>query len=328
MKGGFEELNAKLEAATEGLPSVTRKRVFGRNTFFVDGKLFALVWREGRLGLKLPDASAHHELAALVGTNPWIAWGRPMVGWLLVPSEMHEQPALLARWTQRACEAVKARHLPDPKPPIASAPAASVSMASPPRAASSLSASAPPREPILAAPPPAPRDHSIEAATGPTEFDFDAASDLSTAAPPIEVRHPESDAAAPDSRPQALVRATHEESSFSFDGGEPELASPGAKGSDEAALTPGSGSHAESFSFAEQASASGATPTVEEESAPAEFSFGDEEPSSPNVEAPEPEAFDFGEGEPDQPAPPPPPAPSDTSASGKKKKAGKQKRRA
>ncbi len=63
MKGGFEELNARLEAATTGLGGVAQ-RVFARNTFFVDGKLFALVWREGRIGVKLPEPDGYAELSA------------------------------------------------------------------------------------------------------------------------------------------------------------------------------------------------------------------------------------------------------------------------
>ena len=146
MKGGFEELNARLEAATTGLGGVARKRVFARNTFFVDGKLFALVWREGRIGVKLPEPDGYAELQAHAGALPWIAWGRPMVGWLLVPTEMHSDEAALSKWVRRACEAVRlAAPAPahetvvgavEPLPAVASAPAARAPSVRPPKAPS------------------------------------------------------------------------------------------------------------------------------------------------------------------------------------------------
>ena len=251
MKGGFEELNARLEAATTGLGGVARKRVFARNTFFVDGKLFALVWREGRIGVKLPEPDGYAELQAHAGALPWIAWGRPMVGWLLVPTEMHSDEAALSKWVRRACEAVRlAAPAPaleplvgavEPLPAVASAPAARAPSVRPPKAPS---AAPPPRAPS-ARPPAASPAAAAEPAEA-NEFSFGddaldaedaaiAAASVAPAAPPPPPpapppSEPESDGEFSFDAPEAAAEApaviadgneAQESSEFDF-GGEPE----------------------------------------------------------------------------------------------------------
>jgi hypothetical protein len=229
MKGGFEELNAKLEAATVGLTGVTRKRVFGRNTFFVDGKLFALVWREGRIGLKFPDGATHAELAAIAGSTPWVAWGRPMAGWLLVPLAMHRDADALAAWVGRACEGVRAAA---PAPlnetvaarvePLPSPPRISVRVSPPPVSAPPAFAPPPP-------PPPAPgASAGGEGATGyaAAEFSFDdAAAGESAALRAASDRPPVPPSAAPAAEASSEASAgspeAADEDGFSFDAPEP-----------------------------------------------------------------------------------------------------------
>ena len=50
------ELRSQLETLTGGLSRVTIRRMFGCDAFLAGGAIFAMVWREGRIGLRLPDA--------------------------------------------------------------------------------------------------------------------------------------------------------------------------------------------------------------------------------------------------------------------------------
>lgn len=91
-----------LEEAALPLPGVTRKKMFGCEALFAEGTIFALIWKEGRIGLKLPDPALATEAMALPGSEPWRAGGKVMGGWVLVPEAFHDDPAALARWVQRA----------------------------------------------------------------------------------------------------------------------------------------------------------------------------------------------------------------------------------
>lgn len=231
---GFEELNAKLEAATSGLSGITRKRVFGRNTFFVDGKLFSLVWREGRIGLKIPNAEAHAELSSAPGSTPWVAWGRPMAGWLLVPVTMHLNPTLLASWVKRACDAVRAA-APAPAAETVAArvepipghgPLPKISTA--PKAASA----APPKTNGATAPSvPAPAGET--ASGGEFSFDEEPASSVEPTQAAIAAREPSAKPPVPSATPafdtpaDASGTAEAEADAFSFDA--PQVEAPPAE---------------------------------------------------------------------------------------------------
>lgn len=248
MKGGFEELNAKLEAATAGVAGISRKRVFGRNTFFVDGKLFALVWREGRIGLKLPEEALHRELGELPGAVPWVAWGRTMAHWLLVPLTMHHDAAALAAWVKRSGEAVRAAA---PAPanemaatrlePIPAAAAVPRIPSGPPKLPSVAAApkivTAPPVPKVVSAPPPLPKAASAapkpvtpppapaaaKAPSAPAEEGEFAFGDEESAPPPVVPPAPKVPSVAPP------VAVDEDADAFSFDAPEePAAAEPAA----------------------------------------------------------------------------------------------------
>ncbi len=86
------------------LPSVTWRRMFGCDAAFAGGTIFALIWKTGRIGIKLPQEQAYGELAAIEGTSPWQAGDRVMSHWLLVPESFHDEPQKLSFWLRRAHE--------------------------------------------------------------------------------------------------------------------------------------------------------------------------------------------------------------------------------
>ena len=87
---------------TSGLEGVGRKKMFGCEAFFRDGAIFALVWKEGRIAVKLTDAALNSELAALDGTAPWSPGATKMGNWLLVPESFHDDDEVLETWVRRA----------------------------------------------------------------------------------------------------------------------------------------------------------------------------------------------------------------------------------
>lgn len=97
-------LKTLIEDAAAPLPMVHARRMFGCDTLFADGNIFALVWKDGRLGLRLSDAALYEALMALPGAEPWaVADGhKPMSHWVLVPEAFHDDPPALAAWTARA----------------------------------------------------------------------------------------------------------------------------------------------------------------------------------------------------------------------------------
>lgn len=96
-------LKERLEHATAGLRSVTTKRMFGCDAFFRDGNMFALVWKHGRIGVKLPNAASHASLSAVAGVEPWSPGGKMVMGsWLLVPDAWNDDENALQPWVRVA----------------------------------------------------------------------------------------------------------------------------------------------------------------------------------------------------------------------------------
>jgi TfoX/Sxy family transcriptional regulator of competence genes len=95
------ELRSQLESLTVDLPRVTSRRMFGCDAFLARGAIFAMVWREGRIGLRLPDALLP-ELRALPGADPWRHRDMVVRQWVLVPEAFHDAPERLAPWVRKA----------------------------------------------------------------------------------------------------------------------------------------------------------------------------------------------------------------------------------
>ena len=97
-------LKATFDGAMAGLKDVEPKKLFGCDGYFVNGNIFGLVWKEGRLGLRLTDEERQKEVLGLVGAGPWKAGPMIMRHWVLVPPEWHKKPALLKQWARVAFE--------------------------------------------------------------------------------------------------------------------------------------------------------------------------------------------------------------------------------
>ena len=98
------QLESKLEGAAEKLSKVTGKKMFGCHALWADGNVFALIWKEGRIGLKLTDDAAFGKLIQSPGAVPWKAGPMTMAHWVLVPESFHSKKDSLAQWTKKAHE--------------------------------------------------------------------------------------------------------------------------------------------------------------------------------------------------------------------------------
>jgi TfoX/Sxy family transcriptional regulator of competence genes len=115
MSSSLAHLRSLLEDATESLPEVTRRRMFGCDAFFAAGGIFGLIWKTGRIGLKLPESEAFDTLLGMDGADPWRAGDMTMSHWVLVPEVFHDDPESLAEWAMRAHALVNAQAV-APKP--------------------------------------------------------------------------------------------------------------------------------------------------------------------------------------------------------------------
>lgn len=95
-------LKALLDGALAGLEAVELKQLFGCDGYFVRGNIFAMVWKEGRLGLRLSDAEQHAELLACTGASPWVFGPKAVKHWVLLPKDWQRQPAKLRAWGRKA----------------------------------------------------------------------------------------------------------------------------------------------------------------------------------------------------------------------------------
>jgi TfoX/Sxy family transcriptional regulator of competence genes len=95
------ELRSRLDDLTEDLPQVTVRRMFGCDAFLAGGAIFAMVWREGRIGLRLPDELLP-DLRALPGADPWRHRDMVVRQWVLVPQSFHDDSDGLAPWVHKA----------------------------------------------------------------------------------------------------------------------------------------------------------------------------------------------------------------------------------
>lgn len=101
-QSSIEKLEEILTASATGLSKVTSKKMFGCHALWADGNVFALVWKHGRIGVKLPDESAYESLLSLSGAEPWKAGPMTMAHWVLVPDTFHSKPSEVKKWVAKA----------------------------------------------------------------------------------------------------------------------------------------------------------------------------------------------------------------------------------
>jgi TfoX/Sxy family transcriptional regulator of competence genes len=110
----LDQLESLLNSSVSGLNDLSSKKMFGCHAYWVKGNVFALVWKHGRIGVKLPDESAYEALMGLKGAEPWKAGPMKMSHWVLVPESFHKKPADLKKWAKQAHKLCAA--LPPKKP--------------------------------------------------------------------------------------------------------------------------------------------------------------------------------------------------------------------
>ncbi len=98
----LDNLQQNLTIATENLPMVTDKKMFGCYALWAKDNVFALVWKHGRIALKLPDEASFEALMATEGAEPWKAGPMKMAHWILVPESFHRKSADLKKWAALA----------------------------------------------------------------------------------------------------------------------------------------------------------------------------------------------------------------------------------
>jgi TfoX/Sxy family transcriptional regulator of competence genes len=109
-----ERLDARLDAAAGRLDDVVAKRLFGCHALFRSKAVFALVWKTGRIAVKLPDPARHRELLQIEGAEPWVAHA-VMAHWVLVPEDIQSNARQLAKWVTVAHELAGTSGPPGPK---------------------------------------------------------------------------------------------------------------------------------------------------------------------------------------------------------------------
>jgi len=101
------DLMSLLLDAVDGLPLVEKKRMFGFEALWADGRIFGVVWK-GRIALK------HPELASLSDAMPFMA--EKPGKWFNLPESFHDDPHELRRWAQRAYDLALKQPRPAKKP--------------------------------------------------------------------------------------------------------------------------------------------------------------------------------------------------------------------
>jgi TfoX/Sxy family transcriptional regulator of competence genes len=132
-----------LERHAGPLAGVTRRKMFGCEAFFRDAAIFALIWKEGRIGLKLPVGASFDEAMALPGALPWRAGTMAMSHWVLVPESFHSAPKSLSRWVVRAHDEALGTMVPSKRRTSATKAAAAKPRKTPPAAVAPAPAPAP-----------------------------------------------------------------------------------------------------------------------------------------------------------------------------------------
>jgi hypothetical protein len=100
------DLRDTLDEAVGSRHGVTQKLMFGCHAFFRNNQIFGLIWKTGRIGVRLPDEKIFRELMAIAGSEPWQVYSKPgakpMAHWVLMPEEFHDDLEQIATWSEIA----------------------------------------------------------------------------------------------------------------------------------------------------------------------------------------------------------------------------------
>jgi TfoX/Sxy family transcriptional regulator of competence genes len=100
-----QDLLELLLDAADGLALVEKKRMFGLQALWANGRIFALIY-DGRIALKLPDPKVATDLLALKGSRKFMIGAKStrFGKWFVTPEAFHDDPHALRSWTARAHE--------------------------------------------------------------------------------------------------------------------------------------------------------------------------------------------------------------------------------
>ena len=98
----YPHLCELVEEGAAGLRGLVKKRMFGCDAYFAGDAIFSVIWKTGRIGLKLPDPPTFAALMAIEGAEPWTAGTMQMSGWVLTPEAFHDDPEALTPWVRTA----------------------------------------------------------------------------------------------------------------------------------------------------------------------------------------------------------------------------------
>jgi TfoX/Sxy family transcriptional regulator of competence genes len=96
------ELEQTYHAAFPDDARAERKKMFGYPAGFVNGNMFSGLWQDGIVA-RLGDAD-RARITAEYGAVPFEPMGRPMKGYVTLPSAIVGDPGALREWLQRALE--------------------------------------------------------------------------------------------------------------------------------------------------------------------------------------------------------------------------------
>ena len=101
LRGYLKQL---VEVTASVLPAVTWRRMFGCDAWFARGQIFSLIWKTGRVAVRLPEQGAYAEAMELEGAAVWSVATKmkPMAHWVLLPESHHDDHEALEQWVRRA----------------------------------------------------------------------------------------------------------------------------------------------------------------------------------------------------------------------------------
>ena len=102
-KANHESLRLLFQDALNNSPKVSWRRIFGCDAAFANNTIFGLIWKTGRIGVKLPDKASFDKLIKVPGSDPWKAGKMTMSHWVLVPETFHKKKKnMLRKWVKEA----------------------------------------------------------------------------------------------------------------------------------------------------------------------------------------------------------------------------------
>ena len=93
-----------VDHAAQGLTAVSHRKMFGCDAWFSRGQIFSLIWKTGRVAVRLPDGGVFDEAMGLEGAEVWSVGAKmkPMSHWVLLPEGYNDDEEEVAVWVKRA----------------------------------------------------------------------------------------------------------------------------------------------------------------------------------------------------------------------------------